>query len=93
MKRALSILLAALLVMCALPAVAEEEGLLEGRYTSETDKEFMYLSPEGTGVLMMLQDDMLHPYGVAWTGDSLMIERAEISFTMEDDVLSFSYAL
>lgn len=91
MKRALSILLAALLVLCALPAVAEEGPLKAGRYACETDNGFMYLDKEGVGILILLHDGYLYPNGVTWTADTLTIERTEIPFAVTDDVLSFTF--
>ena len=91
MKRALSILLAAVLVLCALPAVAEEGQLKAGRYECEAENGFMYLDDKGVGILLLYAEDNPRPYGVTWTADTLTIERTEIPFAVTDDVLSFTY--
>lgn len=91
MKRALSILLAALLVLCALPAAAEEGLLKAGRYESEAENGFMYLDDKGVGILLLYAENNPRPYGVTWTADALTVERTEVPFAMTDDVLSFTY--
>lgn len=92
MKRALSILLAALLLLVALPAVAEEEGLQAGLYVSDTGAASMYLYEEGVGVLNCLMDDgLIYANGVVWTEDSLEIERETTPYAVTDDLLSFTY--
>lgn len=91
MKRALSILLAALLVLCALPVFAEEDGLQAGLYSSEAEKGFLYLDAQGVGVLRLNEGEGDPLSGVVWTETTLTIEGAEIPFALTDDVLSFTY--
>ena len=92
MKRALSILVAALLLLLAVPTFAEEGELQAGLYVSDAGTASMYLYEEGVGVLNCLMDDgMLYSNGVVWTGNSLEIERNETSYVLTEDVLSFTY--
>ena len=91
MKRALSILLAALLLLVALPTVAEEGELQAGLYLSDTGTEILYLDEEGVGVLKCPIDGEEYANGVVWTETSLEIERTEIPFAITEDVLSFTY--
>ena len=92
MKRALSILVAALLLLLAVPTFAEEGELQAGLYVSDAGTASMYLYEEGVGVLNCLMDDgMLYCNGVVWTGNSLEIERNETSYVLTEDVLSFTY--
>ena len=91
MKRTLSILLAALLLLFALPTVAEEVALQEGLFVSDAGTEFMYLNGEGVGVLTYGKDGQAYANGICWTGTSLEIERLAIPFASTDGVLSFTY--
>ena len=92
MKRALSILVAALLLLLAVPTFAEEGELQAGLYVSDAGTASMYLYEEGVGVLNCLMDDgMLYCNGVVWSGNSLEIERNETSYVLTEDVLSFTY--
>ncbi len=91
MKRALSILLAALLLLVALPTVAEEGGLRTGLYVSDAGTEMMYLYKEGVGVLISPTDNQIYCSGVFWTNGFLEIERSEVPFAVTEDVLSFTY--
>ena len=90
MKRALSILLAALLLLAAVPTVAEEDALKAGLYVSEAGTEFMYLNEEGVGVLNY-KTDQYYANGVVWTETSLEIEREAVPYAVADGVLSFTY--
>ena len=92
MKRALSILLVALLVLFALPAAADDEaGLKTGLYTSDAGTGLMYLFEQGVGVLVYPVDGQFYFNGVVWTEDSLEIERTNVPFALTEDVLSFTY--
>lgn len=91
MKRALSILLVALMLLVALPTVAEEGELQAGLYVSDAGAAVMYLYEEGVGVLNCLMDGRLYCNGVVWTETSLEIEREAIPFATTGDVLSFTY--
>lgn len=90
MKRALSILLAALLLLAAVPTVAEEGALKAGLYISEAGTEYMYLNEEGVGVLNYVTDNY-YASGVVWTETSLEIERTAVPYAIVDGVLSFTY--
>ena len=90
MKRALSILLVALMLLVALPTVAEEGDLQTGLYVSDAGA-VMYLFEEGVGVLNCLMGGQLYCNGVVWTETSLEIEREAIPFATTGDVLSFTY--
>ena len=92
MKRALSILLAALLLLMAVPTVAETDGIQPGLYVSEDGQELMYLHEEGVGVLLCPMGDVYYFNGVTWTEDSLEIERDQIPFATAGDMLSFTYS-
>ena len=91
MKRTLSVLLAVLLVLAAVPAFAEEGGLKAGLYSSESGTEILYLDEEGVGVLNYVPESLLTANGVVWTETTLEIERTEVPFELKDDVLSFTY--
>ena len=67
MKRAFSILLAVLLVLFALPAVAEEGNLKAGLYASDAGTELIYLNEEGVGVLNFEADGLYYANGIVWT--------------------------
>ena len=67
MKRTLSVLLAVLLVLAAVPAFAEEGGLKAGLYSSESGTEILYLDEEGVGVLNYVPESLLTANGVVWT--------------------------
>ena len=90
MKRALSILLAALLLLVAVPTVAEESTLKAGLYVSDAGTEYMYLNEEGVGVLNY-KSDQYYANGVVWTETSLEIEREAVPYALADGVLSFTY--
>ena len=90
MKRALSILLAALLLLVAVPTVAEDEALKAGLYISEAETELMYLNDEGVGVLNYISDQY-YANGVVWTESSLEIERTAVPYALADGVLTFTY--
>lgn len=91
MKRALSILLALLLVLAAVPTFAEEESLKAGLYASATGAEFMYLNEEGAGVLTFVSDGQLTANGVAWTETGLEIEQEAVPFELKEGMLTFTY--
>ena len=91
MKRALSILLAVLLMLAAVPTFAEEGGLQAGLYASETGAEFMYLNEEGVGVLNYMSNGMFSANGVVWTETALEIERTAVPFELKEGILSFTY--
>ena len=90
MKRALSILLAALLLLVAVPTVAEESTLKAGLYVSDAGTEYMYLNEEGVGVLNY-KSDQYYANGVVWAETSLEIEREAVPYALADGVLSFTY--
>ena len=90
MKRALSILLAALLLLIAVPTVAEEGALKAGLYVSEAGTEYMYLNEEGVGVLNYVTDQY-YANGVLWTETSLEIERTAVPYALAEGVLTFTY--
>ncbi len=90
MKRVLSILLAALLLLFAVPTVAEGEALQTGLYVSDAG-EVMYLNEEGVGVLICVIGDLLYCNGVIWSEDSLEIERTRVPFAAKDETLTFTY--
>lgn len=91
MKRTISILLAALLLLFALPTVAEEETLQAGLYVSEAGTEYMYLSEGGVGVLSYSAGGQVFANGVLWTETYLEIERSAIAYALAEEVLSFPY--
>ena len=90
MKRIVSILLATLLLLVALPAFAEGSELQAGLYTSENG-DVLYLDGEGVGVLNFIMDDQFSTHGVIWTGSSLEIERESIPYTMVNGLLFFTF--
>ena len=91
MKRALSILLVALMLLVALPTVAEEGELQAGLYVADAGAAVMYLYDEGVGVLNCYMDGQLYCNGVVWTESSLEVEREAIPFATTEGVLSFTY--
>ena len=91
MKRIVSILLAALLLLIALPAFAAEETLKAGLYASESGQDVLYLDEKGVGILSFFKDGQFNSCGVVWTGTSLKIEREDTPFVQQNDILSFSY--
>ena len=92
MKRIVSILVAALLLLAAVPAAAAE-GLQAGLYVSDSGKQVMYLDEAGVGIMNYYSDaeeqDLAN--GVLWTGNSLEIERSKISFALNGDLLTFIF--
>lgn len=91
MKRTISILLSALLLLFALPTFAEGEALQPGLYVSESGSEVLYLDKAGVGVLNYEKDGMLSASGVVWNESSLEIERVAIPFTLADGALQFDH--
>ena len=93
MKRALSILLAALLVLMAVPTFAEDNELETGLYVSDDGQERMYLYDEGVGILIAPAEEegWFYSSGVVWTGSSLEIERGVVPFALSGAALSFTY--
>ncbi len=96
MKRILSILLAALLLLCALPALAENEAVLKpGRYATESAGLYadarLYLYDGHVGVFNVQKDDSVYSCGVTWAPNLLVIEHETVNFTVADDRISFLY--
>ena len=92
MKRALSILLTALLLLAAVPTLAQGDALQAGLYVSEDSSEgVLYLNEEGVGVFVYLMDGQLYANGVAWGEASLEIERTKTPFAWKNGVLLFTY--
>lgn len=92
MKRAFSILLAVLLVLFALPAVAEEGNLKAGLYASDAGTELIYLNEEGVGVLNFEADGLYYANGIVWTEASLEIEQVSVPYAMTEDLLTFTFS-
>ncbi len=92
MKRVVSILVAALLLLAAVPAFAAE-GLQSGLYVSDSGKEVLYLDEAGVGVLdyYSIKEEEDFANGVLWTGNSLEIERSRVSFALNGDLLTFIF--
>ena len=90
MKRVLSIAVAVLLLLVALPAVAEGDPIQAGLYVSDAGTEYMYLNEEGVGVLTYPADGLFYACGVVWTEDSLEIEKSKVDFALAENVLSFT---
>lgn len=92
MKRAFSILLAALLLLVAVPAVAEEkEPLQAGLYIAEDSTDVLYLDERGCGVLNYDTGEQDLANGVLWTADTLEIERKKIPFAVMGRRVIFTY--
>ena len=89
MKRIISILLSALLLLFAVPVFADGEVLQAGLYVSKFGEEILYLDKAGVGVLNCDKDGMLSASGVVWTEDSLEIERVAVSFAIREGALRF----
>ena len=91
MKRTVSILLVALLLLFAVPTVAETSELQAGLYVSEAGTELLYLDEKGVGVLNLTRNDQYLTNGVLWTQNSLEVERADTPFLFVDQVLIITY--
>lgn len=92
MKRTLSILLAALLLLIALPTFAEGETTLRpGMYIGEGNREVMYLDENGCGVLNYYDGEQDLANGVLWTETTMEIERATIPFAVMGDAVVFTF--
>ncbi len=91
MKRTVSILLAALLLLFAVPTFAETAGLQAGLYVSEAGTELLYLDEKGAGVLNYKVDDQFYSNGVLWTEASLEIEHGAVPYVLLNDVLFFTF--
>ena len=92
MKRTISILLAALVLLVALPAFAEGEDTLQpGLYIVEGGTDVLYLDERGGGVLNYSNDGQYMANGVLWTETSLEIEREAVPFAMMGHTIVFTY--
>lgn len=92
MKRTISILLTALLLLIALPTFAEEEPTLQpGLYVSKSGQDTMYLDKLGCGVLNYDAGGQDMANGVLWTGTTLEIERAQVYYAVMGDAVIFTY--
>ena len=92
MKRTISILLAALVLLVALPAFAEGEDTLQpGLYIVEGGTDVLYLDERGGGVLNYDADGSLIANGVLWTETSLEIELETVPFAMMGHTVVFTY--
>ena len=91
MKRVLSIAVAVLLLLVALPAVAEGDPIQAGLYVSDAGTEYMYLNDEGVGVLSYSADGLFYACGIVWTENSLEIEKVDTACTLAENVLSFTF--
>ena len=92
MKRTVSILLVALLLLVAVPTFAEGEAALQpGLYASDGGTELLYLDAKGGGVLNFTVDGQYYANGVTWGEGSLEIERAKTPYTLQGDMLIFTY--
>ena len=91
MKRAISILLTALLLLVAVPTFAAGGELQAGLYVSDAGTEVLYLDEAGVGVLNIDKEDDSWANGVLWTGTTLEIERQKVPFGMNDDMLFFTF--
>ena len=92
MKRTVSILLVALLLLVAVPTFAEGEAALQpGLYASDGGMELLYLDAKGGGVLNFTVDGQYYANGVTWGEGSLEIERAKTPYTLQGDMLIFTY--
>ena len=91
MKRALSILLVVLLVMIALPTVAEEGSLKAGLYAADGGTALIYLDEKGAGVLNYESEGLYYANGVVWTETSLEIERVAVPYAVTEDLLTFTF--
>ena len=87
MKRTVSILLVALLLLVAVPTFAEGEAALQpGLYASDGGTELLYLDAKGGGVLNFTVDGQYYANGVTWGEGSLEIERAKTPYTLQGDL-------
>lgn len=92
MKRTVSILLVALLLLVAVPTFAEGEAALQpGLYASDGGTELLYLDAKGGGVLNFTVDGQYYANGVTWDNGSLEIERVKTPYTLQGDMLIFTY--
>ena len=92
MKRTISILLAALLLLIALPTFAEGEAVLQpGLYAADGGKDVLYLDELGGGVLNYHTGEQDLANGVLWTETSLEIERTQVPYAMVGDALVFTF--
>ena len=92
MKRIISILLAALVLLAAVPAFAEGEDTLQpGLYIVEDGTDVLYLDERGGGVLNYSNGEQDMANGVLWTGTSLEIERETVPFAMMGHTIVFTY--
>ena len=92
MKRIISILLAALVLLVAVPAFAEGEDTLQpGLYIVEDGTDVLYLDERGGGVLNYSNGEQDMANGVLWTGTSLEIEREAVPFAMMGHTIVFTY--
>ncbi len=92
MKRTVSILLVALLLLVAVPTFAEGEVALQpGLYVSDSGTDVLYLNEKGGGVLNFTVDGQYYANGVTWDDGSLEIERVKTPYTLQGDMLIFTY--
>ena len=92
MKRILSILLVALLLLAALPTFAEEAATLQpGLYAAEDSLEVLYLDEQGCGIMNYYTGEIYSANGVLWTETSLQIERVDIPYAILGDAVIFTY--
>ena len=96
MKRILSLIVAALLLFCALPAIAEDEAVLKlGRYATDSaglyDEARLYLYEDHVGVFNVQKGENVYSYGVTWAPNQLVIEHETVHFTVSGDRISFLY--
>ena len=94
MKRTISmILLAALLLLVALPAFAEGEAALQpGLYVSDSGNDVLYLDEKGGGVFdYVSSENQLFANGLTWADGVLEIERIRTPYTLQGDMLVFTY--
>ena len=91
MKRTLSILLAALLLLVAVPGFADTEtgSLRDGHYTANGAD--LYLYADGIGLLVVKNGERFQSNGVRWTADNLAIEQQTVAYTVAGDTLSFTF--
>ena len=92
MKRTISILLTALLLLVALPTFAEGEAVLQpGLYVAGEGNDVLYLDEAGCGVLNYDAGDQDYANGVLWTETSLEIERMKVPYTVMEDMVIFTF--
>ncbi len=91
MKRTLSFLLAALLLLVAVPGYAESEtgSLRDGHYTANGAD--LYLYADGNGLFTEKNGAKVENSGVRWAADSMTVNDGAVPFTVSGGTLSFTF--